>query len=60
MQEVCQMDSIIEKLEQQKVMEREVFSDCMDQKLETPFRVTVDGGHEFLSVSEMMNFFIFL
>jgi helix-turn-helix protein len=53
------LKELFEKLEQQKVMIRDVFSDCMDQKLETPFRVKAYGGHEFLSVGEMLNFFIF-
>ncbi|CAM3522456.1 DinB family protein [Marinicrinis lubricantis] len=53
------LNELREQLEQQQAMVQEVFSDCLDQKLEKPFRVSNYGGHEFITVSEMLNFFIF-
>jgi hypothetical protein len=57
--DIPSLKDLIEKLDQQKILVRETFSCCMDEKLGTPFKINVYGGHEFLSNGEMLNFFIF-
>jgi uncharacterized damage-inducible protein DinB len=53
------MKELYEQAERQQAKVREVFADCMDRKLTNPLRIAIYGGHEFLTVGEMLNFFIF-
>ncbi|WP_419872667.1 DinB family protein [Candidatus Pristimantibacillus sp. PTI5] len=57
--EAPSLQELLSQLEEQKQAMQEIFSDRLDEKLETPLKLSLYEGYELDSIGEVLNFFVF-